>query len=79
MGIRTGRNFKNMAPFYEFHTHSVPLIPYSAIAKTILDQSPFFTVLELRRVLALQVNDTKDKDRVIYIDSIDSLYTNITG
>ena len=29
--------------------------------------------------LALQVNDTKDEDRVIYIDSIDSLYTNITG
>ena len=29
--------------------------------------------------LALQVNDTRDKDRVVYIDSIDSLYTNITG
>ena len=29
--------------------------------------------------LALQDNDTKVRDRVIYIDSIDSLYTNITG
>ena len=29
--------------------------------------------------LALQVNDTKYEERVIYIDSIDSLYTNITG
>ena len=28
--------------------------------------------------LVLQVNDTKYEDRVIYIDSIDSLYTNIT-
>ena len=43
----------------------------------------FQTIVKLINIyvdyLALQVNDTKDEDRVIYIDSIDSLYTNITG
>ena len=49
------------------------------IANTTVQNVEPSNNLVTKDILALQVNDTKDEDRVIYIDSIDSLYTNITG
>ena len=47
MGIWTSRNLSNI-PCRGLHSHLVPLIPYSAIAKTTLVQKPlFFTYLEM--------------------------------
>ena len=48
MGIN-GRNLKNIL-FLGFHSPLVPCIPYSAIAKTILNKHLFFTYFVLWRV-----------------------------